>query len=60
MKQREGRERLKKRRRRDGGVQTEQTYRLVILGSSEQAMDSPAGTALPGLKPLQTDCSNLH
>lgn len=59
MKQREGRERLKKRRRRDG-VQTEQTYRLVILGSSEQAMDSPAGTALPGLKPLQTDCSNLH
>ena len=49
--EREGWEGFTKRQRGDdtvGWVQTERTYRLVILGSSEHAMGSPAGTALPG------------
>lgn len=45
--------------RRQRGVRAERTRRLVILGCSE-AVDSRAGTALPGLRPLQTDRSNLH
>lgn len=53
-----GRERKRKRWQRES--KQSRPNRSVILGPSEQAMGSPAGTALPGLRPLQTDCSNLH